>query len=125
MTDLFSATGEPSQRAHAGVRSYLIGLIASVALTLAAYTLATVHALSPASALAVLIFLALLQFAAQVLTFLHLGTESQPRWKLYALASMVGIVLVIVSGSLWVMSNLNTRTTMDQQIQYMTSQGGP
>ncbi|MDQ6877479.1 MAG: cytochrome C oxidase subunit IV family protein [Candidatus Dormibacteraeota bacterium] len=125
MSNLFSATGEPSQRAHAGARSYLIGLIVSLALTLAAYTLATVHILNPASALAVLIFLALLQFAVQVLTFLHLGSEAQPRWKLYALASMVGIVLVIVSGSLWVMSNLNTRTTMDQQIQYMTSQGGP
>ncbi|MDQ6878408.1 MAG: cytochrome C oxidase subunit IV family protein [Candidatus Dormibacteraeota bacterium] len=125
MNDLFSATGEPSQRAHAGVRSYLIGLIASAALTIAAYMLATGHTLNPAFALAVLIFLALLQFGAQVLTFLHLGSETQPRWKLYALASMVGIVLVIVSGSLWVMSNLNTRTTIDQQMQYMSSQGGP
>lgn len=103
----------------------MIGLIASAALTIAAYTLATGHTLNPAFALAVLIFLALLQFAAQVLTFLHLGSETQPRWKLYALASMVGIVLVLVSGSLWVMSNLNTRTTMGQQMQLHDKSGEP
>ena len=108
-----------------GTRTYVVGLAVAVTLTLVAYLLATRHALSPGPLVVLLIVLALAQFATQVLAFLHLGAEERPRWRLYALLSMVGMVLVFVTGALWIMNNLTTRMTMDQQMRYMNSQGRP
>ncbi|GAC1579789.1 MAG: cytochrome o ubiquinol oxidase subunit IV [Candidatus Dormibacteria bacterium] len=108
-----------------GTRAYVVGLAVSVALTLTAYLAATRHVLTPGPLVVAVIGLALLQFIVQAIAFLHLGSEERPRWKLYALISMVGMVVVFVTGALWIMNNLNTRMTMDQQMRYMNSQGRP
>ena len=106
-------------------RAYVIGLALAVGLTLMSYVLATRHALRPGPLVALLVGLALLQFVAQVLAFLHPGEDHRPRWKLYALLSMVSMIVIFVAGALWIMNNLNTRMTMDQQIDYMNRQGRP
>ena len=54
-----------------------------------------------------LVCLAVAQLFVQLLFFLHLDRESKPRWNLLV-ASFAGVVvLILVLGSLWIMSNLN------------------
>jgi cytochrome o ubiquinol oxidase operon protein cyoD len=71
-----------------------------------------------------LVLLALVQFALQLVFFLHLNMTMQQRWRVYMLGAMVIVVLVIVIGSLWIMGNLNARMTPEQEQQYMSAQGG-
>jgi cytochrome o ubiquinol oxidase subunit IV len=56
--------------------------------------------------------------------FLHLGRETRPRWKLAVFLFMLGVILILVFGSLWIMTNLNYRMMPKQMVQYMNSQAG-
>lgn len=114
----------------ASLRSYIAGFVLSVTFTLAAFALVELHihaqnhAASNNPLIAVIIGLALIQFFIQLYFFLHLGKETRPRWKLLTFAFMVGVVLILVIGSLWIMSNLNYRMTPDQMNKYLQSQDG-
>jgi cytochrome o ubiquinol oxidase operon protein cyoD len=105
-------------------RSYVTGFLLSLALTLGSYALVVNHALSSKWGLAILVSgLALIQCAIQLTLFLHLGKETKPRLRLLVFCFMFGVVLVLVSGSIWIMYNLNNRMKTPNQVnQYMQSQ---
>jgi cytochrome o ubiquinol oxidase operon protein cyoD len=107
-------------------KSYVIGFLLSLACTLIAYTLVTHNALSGKWALAILVaVLALIQFFTQMTLFLHLGHESKPKYKLLVFGFMVTVVLILVSGSIWIMYNLNYHMMTPSQINnYMSKQDG-
>lgn len=104
-------------------RPYVIGYILSLGLTLTAYLLVTQHQLRYKLIVGLIAVLALTQFIVQMLCFLHLGNETKPRWKLVVFGFMLGVVLILVGGSLWIMSNLNYRMTPQQMNSYMNDQG--
>ena len=104
--------------------SYLTGYLFSILFTIDAYVL-VVHRTFSTRRLELLVAgLAIAQFFVQVLFFLHLGTEKKPRWKLLVFLFMVMIVLILVFGSLWIMSNLNYRMTPQQINNYLNNQNG-
>lgn len=103
---------------------YLTGFLLSIIFTITAYILTIKHSLDKNILIFLLISLALIQFAVQVVFFLHIGKESKPRYRLLAFAFMIIIVLILVLGSLWIMSNLSNNMTIGQQIKYMDNQGG-
>ena len=99
---------------HKGLlKSYIIGFILSVVLTLCAYYPVLLHVNSHHVMFShelltwVILTLAFIQLIIQLLFFLHLGQESKPRWKLVVLISFFGIVLIIVVASIWIMQHLN------------------
>jgi len=104
-----------------GLKSYLTGFAGSLGLTLLAYFLVARHVhshhriYSYRFLITILIFLALVQFFIQLIFFLHLGRESKPKWNLITFYFMTGVVLIIVLGSLWIMSNLNYNNMTPQQ----------
>jgi cytochrome o ubiquinol oxidase operon protein cyoD len=106
------------------LKTYVLGYLMSMVLTLTAYLMVTNHGASRDFLIGLLVVLALIQFFVQIYYFLHLGAETKPRWKLAVFVFMTGVVLIIVFGSLWIMNNLNTRMTVPQQIQYMNAQDG-
>jgi cytochrome o ubiquinol oxidase operon protein cyoD len=107
------------------LRSYTMGFAASIYLTFTAYILVTHHLVHERwDAVAAVLGLAFLQFVIQLLFFLHLGRETRPRWKLMVFCFMIMVMLVIVLGSLWIMTNLNTRMTPTQMTEYMQNQTG-
>jgi cytochrome o ubiquinol oxidase operon protein cyoD len=120
----------PDRSAHATLKSYVIGFLFSVMLTLVAYFFVVNHTstyMPPSSQnfiIAIILALALAQFAIQLVFFLHLGKESKPRWKLTVFLFMIGIVSIVVFGSLWIMSSLNYRMTPQQIDTYMNNQDG-
>lgn len=109
------------------VLTYSVGFILSIILTLIPYLIVTKHLLTSSSLVATLVVFALLQLFVQLQYFLHLGNEPKPRWNLMVFSFMVGIVLIIVIGSLWIMKNLNYHMhTMDskEKTQYMFDEEG-
>jgi len=106
--------------------TYVTGFILSVALTLAAYFLATQHMLSPELLIAGIVALAAIQFIVQMVCFLHLGTGVESRERFIVLCFAAVIVVILVGGSLWIMNNLNNRMmpTTAQMEQYMDNQTG-
>ncbi|MEX1059022.1 MAG: cytochrome o ubiquinol oxidase subunit IV [Candidatus Saccharimonadales bacterium] len=96
-------------------RSYIVGYIFSLSLTLAAFLLVWRYVdsdrqiFSEGFLFAWIAALALVQLFAQLVFFLHLGRESKPRWNLTVLTFAATIVIILVFGSLWIMANLNYR----------------
>ncbi|HUD07131.1 MAG TPA: cytochrome o ubiquinol oxidase subunit IV [Candidatus Saccharimonadales bacterium] len=111
---------------HGSFRSYFTGYILSVVFTVTAYLLVVHHALSPRNIVILIVGLAMIQFIVQLIFFLHLGKESKPRWKLFVLIFMIGVISILVFGSLWIMNNLNYRQqyTPEQVNTYLNNQGG-
>lgn len=108
----------------ASLAKYVVGFMGSLLLTAAAYVLVTRHVFAGNYLIAALASLAFLQFLLQMVCFLHIGSETKPRWKLLVLVFMVGIVLILVGGSIWIMHNLNYRMTPQQMNTYMKNQDG-
>lgn len=105
--------------------SYGRGLSLSLALTLAAYLAVVMHALSPVDTVILLIVCALAQCVVQLVYFLHLDSR-ESRMRLFILGAAAVVVLILVSGSIWIMFTLNGRMmpTQSQMEQYMNDQGG-
>lgn len=109
-----------SEQHQGSLRSYLIGFVGSLLLTLTAYFLVTEHVLSGTGLLVAILGLALAQLFVQLVCFLHLGRESSPRWNLLVFGFMLIVLLILVLGTLWIMDNLDyhmmTPTQTDQYI---------
>jgi len=89
------------------VKSYVLGFLFSLLLTLASFFVVFQGVLAKRALSYTIIGLALLQALIQVFLFLHLGKEDKPRWKVLTFLFMLSVVLIIVLGSLWIMSNLD------------------
>lgn len=94
---------------HGTPRSYAIGFIGSIILTLISFSLVYFKAAEGASLGAILGGLALFQAIIQVRYFLHLGEEGAPFWETVIFAFMLLILLIVVLGTLWIMFDLNER----------------
>lgn len=88
-------------------QSYIAGFAFSLILTAIPYYIVVNETMSDNALLFSLMGYAVLQFCVQIYFFLHLGSESKPRWKLANLVFMLSVILFIVIGTLWIMNNLN------------------
>lgn len=105
--------------------SYIAGFILSLVFTFAAYLVVVNHAASKSTLIVLIIAFAFCQFITQLMLFLHLGQETKPRWKLGVFFFMLGVVFILVFGSLWIMHNLNNRMmSLPKELKYMQSQDG-
>lgn len=95
------------------LNAYITGFVLSLITTLIAYWIVITHAngglvmFSHTGLYSMLGVLAVVQFIVQAVYFLHLGTESKPRWRVVMFWYMILMVLIIVVGSIWIMENLN------------------
>ena len=94
---------------HGSLKSYLIGLIASLILTLTSFYLVWTAGLSRHALICTVLGLAVVQAAFQLLFFMHLGKEDKPRWESISFFFMLTCLAIIVLGSLWIMYDLNNR----------------
>ena len=107
----------------AGAGAYILGFILSLGITYGAYEIATHHSLVGGSLMTALAGLALLQFTVQCVCFLHLGPHiSRARAAVFFIA--LGVVIILVGGSVWIMANLGSRMTLDaaHMEQYMQTE---
>jgi cytochrome o ubiquinol oxidase operon protein cyoD len=111
---------------HAGslssrVITYLVGLGLAIALTIASFYLAGErNSLFWAPSIPVaLLVLAVAQMGVHLVFFLHITSGPDNTNNVLALAFGVLIVVLVVSGSLWIMSHLNHNMMPMSQIMSM------
>ena len=119
-TKIYQTTNHPTGK----LKNYLIGYFLSIVITLTAFYSVSNHLLNLSSLKYFLAILAISQFVVQVVFFLHLFNERNPRFRLLVFTLMLSIVLILVIGSLWIMSNLNHNMSLPRQIQYINKRGG-
>ena len=99
------------QQENGKTTSYVIGFVLSLIFTFIPYYLVVEHVVSGTALLATILGVAVIQMIIQIVFFLHLGREKRPHWQLAFFVSTVGIILVVVVGSLWIMHHLHYNMT--------------
>lgn len=87
-------------------KSYVIGFMSSIILTIIAFYLVITAAFPPKTLYIIISGLAIVQLFVQLIFFLHVNTHSKSAWNLLSLVFTLVVVLILVIGSLWIMYNL-------------------
>ncbi|WP_407149198.1 cytochrome o ubiquinol oxidase subunit IV [Bradyrhizobium sp. ORS 86] len=94
--------------AHGTLSSYLIGFGLSVVLTAVPFWLVMTGAIADKQVTALIVLLlAAVQIVVHMIYFLHMNTRSENGWTMMALIFTVIMVVIALTGSLWVMHHLN------------------
>lgn len=110
-----SAHGEAHHGAHHGNgiphfsrRDYATGFLLAAALTAVPFWLVMTHPLgNPGLTGLVVMGLAAVQVVVHMVYFLHMNSRSEGGWTLLALLFTILLVVIVLSGSLWVMYHLD------------------
>lgn len=92
---------------HGSVKSYSIGFVLSVVLTVIPFLLVMYPSLSPMTTVYVIAAFAVVQVLVQLGFFLHMNTRSDEGWNMMAFIFTAIIIAIVVVGSLWIMFHLN------------------
>ncbi len=94
---------------HGSLRSYTLGFILSLLLTVIPFGLVMEGLYPVSTTLALIVAAAVLQIVVQMHFFLHLDTSSSQRWNVMVLIYTLIIIAFLVGGSLWIMHNTAIR----------------
>ncbi|BAF88099.1 MULTISPECIES: cytochrome o ubiquinol oxidase subunit IV [Azorhizobium] len=104
--DAHGAHGE--DHGHGSFKSYMTGFILSVILTAIPFWLVMTNALGNNQLTAIVIMaFAVVQIVVHMIYFLHMTGKVEGGWSMLALIFTVIVVVIALSGSLWVMYHLN------------------
>ncbi|TWF58379.1 cytochrome o ubiquinol oxidase subunit IV [Neorhizobium alkalisoli] len=93
---------------HGSFKSYMTGFVLSVILTAIPFWLVMADVLdSKAATAAAVMIIGAVQIVVHMIYFLHMNTKSEGGWTIMALIFTLVIVVIALSGSLWVMHHLN------------------
>ncbi|MGP1947328.1 MAG: cytochrome o ubiquinol oxidase subunit IV [Arsenophonus sp. NC-PG7-MAG3] len=98
---------------HGSMKSYLIGFILSVILTVVPFCMVKNGTISHDIILWIVIGTAIAQILVHLICFLHMNTSSDNSWNLVAFLFTILIIAIIVIGSLWIMYNLSINMMLD------------
>lgn len=94
---------------HGSRRGYLIGFGLSAILTAIPFWLVMTGVIAnPQTTAAIIIGLAFVQIVVHTIFFLHVNTRAEGGWTLMTLIFTAVIVVIVISGSLWIMYHLNS-----------------
>jgi len=89
---------------HGSLKSYVIGFILSIVLTIIPLVLVMNPLFSKTGTIIAIMIMAVLQFVIQLFFFMHIREGEKPRWNVQTLILGLVIVLTIVAGSIWIMA---------------------
>ena len=87
--------------------SYTVGLGLAILATIVSFVVSQTTLLWPPGIPVGLIVLAFAQIGIHLVFFLHLGSGPDNTNNLISLVNGLGIVFVIIAGSVWIIANLN------------------
>lgn len=96
------------EAAHGSLKGYLIGFGLSVVLTAIPFWLVMTGALAPQVTGLIVVAFAAVQIVVHMIFFLHMNGKAEGGWTMLAMMFTIIIVVITLSGSLWVMYHLNT-----------------
>lgn len=103
---------------HATYKGYLIGFVLAVLLTVVPFWLVMGNVLaSPRLTAFVILAFAAVQMVVHMVYFLHMNSKVEGGWSMLSMIFTVALVVIMLSGSIWVMYHLNTNMmpSMDPQ----------
>lgn len=96
------------QASHGTFKSYMIGFVLSVILTAIPFWLVMGKVFAdPITTTVLVMVLGAIQIVVHMVYFLHLDTKSEGGWNMMAMIFTIVVVVIALSGSLWVMYHLN------------------
>jgi cytochrome o ubiquinol oxidase operon protein cyoD len=101
--------GHETSAGHSTLKGYMTGFVLAVILTAIPFWLVMRGhdaAQSNTTALIILGF-AVVQIVVHMIYFLHMNTKSEGGWTMLALIFTLVLVVITLSGSIWVMYHLN------------------
>lgn len=95
--------------AHSTFSGYMLGFVLSVVLTAIPFWLVMSGTL-PSKQITALVIMAfaVVQIVVHMIYFLHMSPKSENGWTMMALIFTIVMVVIALSGSLWVMNHLNS-----------------
>lgn len=91
------------------LRRYATGFVLSVVLTAIAFGMVMYGSWSRSFTVAAILAAAVVQIMVHLHYFLHLDASSRARWNVLALLFALLIMVLIVGGTLWIMTHLQYR----------------
>ena len=103
------AAGHHPDKPSALLKFYVVGFILSIVLSAVPFGLMEAKLMTHMAAYIFLTVFMLVQLMVQVFCFmrLHTGSTDESTWNLVALIFTIIVIMIVVSGSLWIMYNLN------------------
>ena len=92
---------------HGSRKDYLVGFVLAVILTAIPFWLMIARPLASQPTALIIMALAAVQIVVHMFYFLHMSRRAEGGWLIMALLFTVVLVLIALSGSLWVMYHMN------------------
>ena len=99
--------GVEEREPTASYLSYTVGLVLAILATIASFIVAETNLLWAPGVPVGLIVLAFAQIGVHLVFFLHLGSGPDHTNNILALAFGMLIVFLVITGSIWIIANLN------------------
>ncbi|WP_110687642.1 cytochrome o ubiquinol oxidase subunit IV [Salinicola aestuarinus] len=97
---------------HGSLKSYVVGLVISIALTLVAFGVVMMGDFSHLLRVIVVTVTAIIQVLVQLILFMHLNTKDEDGWNFMSFVFTVAVLVLLVGGSLWIMHHLHANMMM-------------
>lgn len=92
---------------HYAMKDYVIGFVLALILTAIPFWLVMGNVLPPETTKYVIMGFAGVQFVVQMVYFLHMNSKSEGGWNMMALILTVVLLVIVLAGSIWVMTHMN------------------
>jgi cytochrome o ubiquinol oxidase operon protein cyoD len=110
---------------HATLGGYLTGFVLSVFLTAIPFWLVMGKVFDKSSTTAVAILLiGAVQIVVHMIYFLHMNAKSEGGWNMLSLMFTLTLVVITLTGSLWVMFHLNSNMMPQMQRAQAAAESG-
>jgi cytochrome o ubiquinol oxidase operon protein cyoD len=102
------AHDDQKEAGHGDLKGYMTGFLLAVILTAIPFWLVMDKALGRSSVTAIVILgIGAVQIVVHMVYFLHMNAKSEGGWTMLALLFTLVLVVIVLSGSLWVMYQLD------------------
>ena len=100
--------GHEEGASHSTLKGYVTGFVLSVILTAIPFWLVMAKVFDkPSTTALVILAFAAVQIVVHMIYFLHMSAKSEGGWTMMALIFTIVLVVITLSGSMWVMYHLN------------------
>ncbi|WP_348666406.1 cytochrome o ubiquinol oxidase subunit IV [Arsenophonus symbiont of Ornithomya chloropus] len=98
---------------QSSIKTYLIGFILSIILTIIPFLMVINNTTSHNNIVLTIIITGISQILIHLIYFLHIHTTSNNNWNIISLLFTILVIIIIVTGSIWIMYNLNINMLLD------------
>jgi len=99
---------DESGAAHSTMGGYMIGFVLAVILTAIPFWLVMGKVITdPHTTSLVILAFAIIQIVVHMIYFLHMNTKSEGGWNMLAMMFTAVVLIIMLSGSIWVMFHMN------------------